>query len=107
MGVPSKGQTVTVTPIKSFLYHATNLTLTPNKILNCSRGKRLELEGRGLVILSKSCQNVGSSANPRVRGYNRSQGRAKSASRLPGSLMRSVRPANWGSVSLGEGLLSI
>ena len=76
MGVPRKGQTVTVTPIKSFLYHATSLTLTPNKTLNCSRGERLELEGRGLVIPSKSCQNVGSSANPSVRGYSRSRGRA-------------------------------
>lgn len=77
MGVPSKGQTVTVTPIKSFLYHPTNLTLTPNKILNFSRGKRFELEGRGLVILSKTSQNVGSSANPSVRGYNSQESRSR------------------------------
>lgn len=76
MGVPSKGQTVTVTPIKSFLYHATNPPPHPNKILNFSRGKRFRVEGRGLVILSKSSQNVGSSANPSVRGYNSQEARS-------------------------------
>lgn len=97
-------QTVTLTQVQCSLYHATNRTLAPNKILNFSSGKILEWKDVARPF-SQSRRNLdsGSWSNPsvlRVQHSGVKAGQRPFRVHRDSSVSRRVCPANRGSVSL-------